>query len=139
MSVYALKQAMLGKAADAPKNNEDETNKGISNVHRPPEGRAPGTLDAKWGDHPPKGHDGYPDIYSSAVLREGADTRGGMLERLFDAPKTDAKTEQALMGQHFNNARQGAPHSPMLQRGRIKAASAEETLTDAVMRVVGHR
>jgi len=139
MSVDALKQAMLGKVADAPKNNEDDTNKGISDVRKPPEDRKPGTLDAKWGDRPAEDQTHDPAVHSSAVRREAADTRGQMLERLFDAPKADAKTEQALMGQNFANARQGSPHSPMLQRGRVKMAEADETLTDSVMRVIGHR
>jgi hypothetical protein len=138
MSVDTLKQAMLGKAADAPKTNENETQKGITHVRMPPEGRAPGTLNAKWGDTPREGKDGYPDVYSEAVHREAQDGRGDLLDRILDAGKTTAPAEQALMRQVFEHAGEGNPHSPLLQRN--KTASVDEpTLTDQVMRVVGHR
>jgi hypothetical protein len=141
MSVDALKQAMLGKVADAPKTNENDTNKGVADVREAPAGRAPDTLDAKWGDHPAKGIDGHSDVYSSAVLREARDGRSDLLERLFDSPKTTASVEQALVRKNFGDVdRDRVSHSPMLQRGRVKTASAdEESLTDKVMRVVGRR
>ena len=139
MSVDTLKQAMLGKAADAPKTNEDETQKGITNVRTPPAGRAPGTLDAKWGDKPREGKDGYPDVYSKGVHQEAQDGRGDLLDRILDAGKTTAPAEQALMRQHFEHAAEGNPHSPILQRGKTASADDSETLTDQVRRVVGHR
>jgi hypothetical protein len=141
MSVEALKQAMLGKAADAPKTNEDETNKGIGNVREKPADRKPGTLDAKWGDHPPEGNNGYPDAYSTGVVREARDTRGGVIERIFDSQRTSAPAEQSLMARLLAHAREGHPHSPLLQRGRPpeEKTASDETLTDAVNRVVGFR
>ena len=137
----AFKSA-LAKMAEAPKNNENDTLKGVANVRTQPEDRAPGTLDAKWGDDPPEGHNGYPDVYSTAVMREAKDGRGELIERMFDSPKAVAAKEQALMRQYFENAGEGDPHSPMLQRGNLplKHAHAEpETLTDQVNRVIGFR
>jgi|HubBroStandDraft_3_1064219.scaffolds.fasta_scaffold250740_2 hypothetical protein len=137
MSVAQLKEAMLAKAADAPKTNEDETNKGIGNVRTQPADRKPGTLDAKWGDHPT--HE--PDVYGEGVVREARDTRGGLIERIFDSQRTSAPAEQALMSRLLTHAREGHPHSPLLQRGRPpeEKTASDETLTDQVSRVVGFR
>lgn len=125
-------------------NNEMATQKGVANVYDPPDGRTPGTLDARWGDVPPEGANGYPDIYSKGVMRAAKDTRADMIERIFDSPRTSASPEQAMMSELFVNARDGHPHNPLLQRGRLPVEEhsekdASETLTDSVMRVVGHR
>jgi hypothetical protein len=141
MSVDALKQAM-SKGADAPKTNEDETQKGVADVRTPPGDRSPGTLDARWGDKPAEGHNGYPDVYGQAALQEARDGRGSLLERIFDSPKTTAPAEQALMRQNFVNAGEGTPHSPLLQRGHLPAKTAaadRPSLTDRVMRLFGRR
>jgi hypothetical protein len=137
MSVAQLKEAMLAKAADAPKTNEDETNKGVGNVRENPADRKPGTLDAKWGDHPTP----EPDVYSTAVVREARDGRGGLIDRIFDSQRTSAPAEQALMASLLVHAREGHPHSPILQRGRPpeEKTASDETLTDQVSRVVGFR
>ena len=127
-------RALMGKVADAPKNNEDDTNKGIENVYGPPHGRSPGTLDARWGDTPPP-----PETYGTGTKREARDGRNEMLERLFDSPRTSADVEQKLLRQNLTHFNEAHSHSPLLQRGRVKEASGEETLTDSVMRVVGHR
>ena len=130
---------MTTKQADAPDTNLDDTQKGVNNVYETPPGRKPGTLDALWGDQPPN-----PDTYGTAVMRSAQDTRADMIERLFDSPSTSASAEQAMMSALFENARDGRPHSPLLQRGRSSTkdhseAKEAETLTDSVMRVVGHR
>jgi hypothetical protein len=141
MSVEDLKAALLSKHADAPKNNEDETNRGVANVYDPPEDRRPGTIDAKWGDHPAKGHwPGYPDVYGKAALEAARDGRQAMIGRLFDSPATSGPVEQALMAASFAHASEGMPHSPLLQRGKLEklANDGSETLTDLVRRVVGH-
>jgi hypothetical protein len=134
-------KGLLGKVADAAETNEDSTQLSVNNLWPSHAGRRPGTLDAKWGDPSPSGVNDYPDVYSSAVMREAKDGRANLLERLFDSPRTSSPAEQALMSEHFENAREGAPHSPMLQRGRLplKVAHADETLTDQVMRVIGFR
>ena len=75
MSDDDLRDAFLSKVADAPKTNENDTNKGINNVYGPPPGRQPGTLDARWGDPPKTGPDGYPINYGTAVRREAGDDR----------------------------------------------------------------
>jgi hypothetical protein len=111
-------------------NNEDESNKGRADVYPQPEGRKPGTLDAKWGDAPPP-----PVTHGTAVEREAKNGRGEMIDRLFDSPKSSAPAEQKEMRELFTNADEGHPHSPMLQHGRAKTA-ADETLIDKVMRVV---
>jgi hypothetical protein len=141
MSVEELKVALAAMDNGRIENNEDHTNRGVANVYDPPAGRKPGTLDARWGDHPPEGHNGYPDVYGKAALEAAKDGRTDMIERLFDSPKTMAQVEQSLMAEHFVNAKDGTPHSPMLQRNHLplKEASADQTLTDQVMRVVGHR
>ena len=148
MSVEDLKTALIKRAANgAVENNEGDTNKGVADVYPTPPGRSPGTLDARWGDKPAEGHDGYTDVYSTSVRREAEDGRGALLDRLFDSPKSTAPAEQALMHQHFENAGAGDPHSPMLQHGhsplRGKTAHAvyfdDETLTDQVLRVAGRR
>ncbi len=141
MSVEALKQAM-SKGADAPKTNEDETQKGVADVRKSPADRSPGTLNAQWGDKPAEGHNGYPDVYGQAALQEARDGRAGLIERIFDSPKTTAPAEQALMRQNFANASEGTPHNPLLQRGHLpaKTASADRpSLTDKVLRVIGFR
>lgn len=137
MSVDTLKQALMAKsAADNGKlpNNEDETNKGTNGVRKDPEGRAPGTLDAPWGAKPPP-----PETYGTATRREAQDGRGDLLDRILDSGKTTAPAEQSLMRQYFEHAAEGNPHSPVLQRGHKTASADSETLTDSVMRVVGHR
>lgn len=137
MSVDALKQAMQTKAADAPKNNEDETLKGVGNVYEKPADRKPGTLDALWGDHPTP----EPDVYSTAVVREARNDRGGLIDRIFDSQRTSAPAEQALMASLLTHAREGHPHSPILQRGRPpeEKTASDHTLTDQVMDVIGFR
>ena len=134
---------MTEKIAEATQTNEDDTQLGVNNVYEPPPGRHPGTLSAKWGDQPPAGASGDPDIYGKAVLRGAQDTRSDMIERLFDSPGTSASAEQAAMAALFENAKDGRPHSPMLQRGRLPTEEHTEknaeTLTDSVLRVIGHR
>lgn len=135
---------MTTKQADAPETNLDDTQKGVSNVYEAPSGRKPSTLDAPWGEQPPAGPSGDPDIYGTAVMRSAQDTRANMIERIFDSPTTSAPAEQALMNSLFENARDGRPHSPLLQRGKsITKDHGEdkeaETLTDQVNRVVGFR
>ena len=132
MSVETLKQAMLNKAADQMHNNEDEAMQRPVQVHHDPAGRKPGTLDALWGDEPPD-----PEQHSDAVRREAKDDRNEQLERLFTSPASSARSEQAEMNQLLEHAGEGHPHSPLLQRG--KQASADDTLTDQVVRVVGRR
>jgi len=117
-------------------NNEDQSNKGRGDVYPPPEGRKPGTLDAKWGDKPPVSKNDDAAVHGTAVEREAHNGRGEMIDRLFDSPKTTAPAEQKEMSEFFANAREGHPHSPMLQRGREKTA-ADETLTDKVMKTIG--
>jgi len=134
----AFRRALI-KLAEGLETNEDDTQMGVNNVRENPEGRAPGTLDALWGDDSEPGHAGYPDVYGSAVLREAHDGRGAMLDRLFDSVHATAPAEQALMRQHFGPvADESLPHSPLLQHGRHKTA-APETLTDLVMRIAGRR
>jgi hypothetical protein len=126
---------MVTKAADAAKTNELDTNKGVNDVRKNPEDRSPGTLDAKWGDHPTPS----PDVYSTAVVREAHDGRASLIDRIFDSQKTTAPAEQSLMRQNFVNMAQGNPHSPILQRGKEpEKVASDETLTDQVTRVVGH-
>lgn len=67
---------------------------------------------------------------------EAKDGRNEMIERLFDSPKSSAGVEQKLMDENFVGATEGHPHSPMLQRNRVKTA-ADETLTDKVRKIVG--
>lgn len=135
---------MNAKQADAAETNLDGTNVSVNNVYEQPPGRHPGTLRAKWGDTPPEGANGYPDIYSTGVMRAAQDTRADMIERIFDSPATSAPAEQAMMSELFVNARDGHPHSPLLQRGRLPIKEHSEvdggrTLTDEVMRVIGRR
>jgi hypothetical protein len=141
MSVEGLKTAVSAMSNGRLEDNENETNRGVGNVYDPPSDRKPRTLDARWGDAPPQGRNGYPDVYGKAALEAARDGRTDMIERLFDSPKTMAEVEQALMAQNFEHAREGVPHSPMLQRNRLpaKEASADESLTDSVMRVCGRR
>jgi hypothetical protein len=117
-------------------NNEEQTNKGVGDVHTAPKDRKPGTLDARWGDHPPVSKNGDQAVFGTAAEREAKDGRNEMIERLFDSPKSSASAEQALMSQNFTGAADGHPHSPLLQRGRVKTA-ADETLTDKVRKVIG--
>lgn len=135
-----LIRAGLKQAAEAGgariEDNENQTNKGLGNVFPPPEGRKPGTLDAQWGDTPPKTEHGDQAVYGTAAEREAKNGRNDMIDRLFDSPKSNAGSEQSEMRELFENADKGNPHSPMLQRGRVKAA-ADETLTDKVRRIVG--
>ena len=131
---------VLQKAADTAPTNEDDTVLGVGNVYKKPEGRTPGTLDARWGDDPQVSPDGSTANYGTAVREEAHDDRNEMIERLFDSPKGSAQTEQQEMRQLLLNADEGHPHSPMLQRGHEgKIARADMTLTDLVMRTVGHR
>jgi hypothetical protein len=133
MSVEELKRALMGKVADAPKNNENDTLIGTGNVQPPPAGRKPGTVDAKWGDPPPP-----PETYGSSVKREAQNDRGDLLDRILDSPRTSAPAEQSLMQQYFAT-RDGHPHAPLLQRGRERAGDDDGTLTDQVRRVVGSK
>jgi hypothetical protein len=141
MSIVDDIRQRMAKAADAPANNELDPNQGVNDVRKNPPDRSPKTLDARWGDHPPEGHNGYPDVYGTAAVREAHDGRAALIERLFDSPKTTAPIEQALMTQLLSHAHEGHPHSPLLQRGRLQEekTAADETLTDQVNRVVGFR
>jgi hypothetical protein len=142
MDLEEMKTALGTKLAElTTPTNEDQTVKGIIDVRKDPADRAPGTLDAKWGDEPPKGQNGYPDVYSTAVMHESHDGRASLIDRLFDSPRSTAPAEQAEMRQLFANADKGEPHSPMLQHGKHKHAHMhlDETLADQVVRVVGIR
>ena len=131
MSVEQLQQALLAKRAEAAETNETKTNKGTNAVYPTPPGRYPGTLDAKWGDRPPP-----PVSNGTAVVEEAKNVRNDMVDRLFDSPATSAPAQQAEMAQLFVNAREGNPHSPLLQRGRM-VKQGEATLMDRVARIVG--
>lgn len=142
MSVEEMKEALAAMSNGRLDDNENETNRGVGNVYDPPADRKPRTLDSRWGDHPPEGHNGYPDVYGKAALEAAKDGRTDMIERLFDSPRTMAQVEQSLMAEHFVNAKDGTPHSPMLQRNHLplkEASVNDETLTDQVMRVAGRR
>jgi hypothetical protein len=144
MSVEDLKTTLASMSNGRIEDNEETPQKGVNNVYEKPDGRRPGTLDARWGDPPAEGHNGYPDVYGKAALEAAKDGRGDMIERLFDSPRTMAQVEQSLMAQNFVHARDGMPHSPMLQRNHLplKEASVNEsdlTLTDKVMRLAGRR
>ena len=135
MSDDILREAFMGKQAAAPKTNEDDTNKGVNNVYNPPAGRAPGTIDARWGDTPPTD----PVQHSTAVKREAYDDRNEQIERLLDSPATSAKAEQNLLSAYLEHASEGHPHSPLLQRGhKTASAGRPASLTDEILRVVGH-
>lgn len=138
MSVEDMKVALAAMSNGQTETNEDSPMKAKVEVYKDPEGRAPGTLDARWGAKPPS-----PVTYGSSTEAAAREGRTEMIERLFDTPKTYAQPEQALMSRLLEHASQGAPHSPMLQRGhKIKEASVnvrDETLTDQVMRVAGRR
>ena len=138
MSVEDLKNA-LAKKADAAKTNENDTQKGVADVREPPPDRAPGTLDAHWGDKPAVGPRGDPSVYGTSVEREAKDTRMGVLDRIFDSPRTSASAEKSVMDAYFEHANEGQPHSPLLQRGHKTASADEPTLTDKVNRVIGFR
>ncbi len=145
MTVEDLKLALLAKQADAPKNNEDETNRGVANVYDPPENRKPRTLDSRWGDHPAVDQDGHAAVFGTAALAAVEDGRGKMVERLFSSPATMAPVEQALMRANFAGFNEAIHHSPLMQRGHTplqkekRASTADETLTDQVLRVAGRR
>lgn len=130
MSVAELKQAMLDKvAAGRTATNEDEPTKGKANVYLPPEGCEPNIAGGNVG-------------YSAATLAAARETREEMMERLFDAPKTTAASEQALIHGLFSEEairERQVPHSILQRREKTKTASADETLTDKVLRVTGRR
>jgi len=127
-----LKTASNGRI----ENNEDQTNKGLANVYDPPPGRKPGTLDAKWGDTPPKSKTDDQAVFGKGVEDEAKNVRNEMIERLFDSPSSSAAAEQKLMGENFTGSAEGHPHSPLLQRERAKTA-ADETLTDKILKTIG--
>lgn len=140
MNELAMIRAGLAKQAAETggariEDNENQTNKGLGDVHTAPKDRKPGTLDARWGDHPPISKTDDQAVFGTAVEREAKDGRNEMIERLFDSPKSSAPAEQAEMASLFANAADAHPHSPLLQRGRVKTA-ADETLTDKVRRVI---
>jgi hypothetical protein len=127
MTVEALKEA-LKLAAGETENNENEPTRGKANVYENPEGHQTNTTGGNVG-------------HSVAVVNAARDGREDMVERLFDSPKTTGPTEQALLHSLFNKETVDnavTPHAAMLRRGRTKTAS-DETLTDRVLRVVGHR
>ncbi len=128
--------AMKLAASSGLQTNENETDKGTIDVYPTPPGRAPGTLDAKWGDMPPQGPNGNPAIYGTAVVSTAKDTREDMLERLFSSPSTSAPAEQALMGSLFEHAREGDPHSPLLRRNRQEKNASDESLREQVARII---
>lgn len=136
MSIAHLKEATAKLAAGGLETNEDETTKGKANVYPPPPGREPGTLSARWGDAA-----GHTVVNSTAAVEAAREGREGMVERLFNSPSTSGPAEQELIRTLFNrDTVEDAvkPHSAMLRHGRTKTAS-DETLTDRVLRVVGHR
>lgn len=131
----------VDKAAETIENNENESVRAQNNVRKDPPGRAPGTLDAKWGDEPAKDRDGDQVAYSSAVKREAHDGREGVVDRLFDSVASSAKADQDAIGDYFNAktvSEARTPHSLLLRHGKDKTAAAE-SLTDQVVRICGRR
>jgi hypothetical protein len=141
MSVAELKIALAALSNGRIEDNEGETAKGVGNVYEKPTDRKPGTLDARWGDHPATSANGDAAVYGLAALQAAHDGRQGMAERLFSSPATSGPSEQALMRQLLEHANEGHPHSIMLQRGKSEktASDASKTLIDQVMKVVGRR
>ena len=137
MSVESLKQALIdSKTAEKLDTNEDKPTLSQNNVYKDPPGRSPGTLDARWGDKP-----GPAIVHGTAAVDAAEDGRGGMIDRLFDSPKTTAPAEQELVRTIFNaeTVNEGhPPHSPMLRRGKVKIAE-DESLAEQVQRVTGLR
>src|SRR5580700_4205417 len=136
MSVAQLKAAMAAAGNGKIKDNESALLKGTANVHTPPEGRAPGTLNARWGDHPPTSPTKDTAVHGTAVEQAAHDDRNGMIERLFDSPGSSAPTEQKLMEGYFTAPKDGFPHSPLLQRGHLDKTAQDETLAQQVRRVI---
>jgi hypothetical protein len=105
-----------------------------------PAGRAPGTLDALWGDAPPRGLDSSQAVFSTAARREAEEGRDGLAGKLFNSLAASAPAEQNAISDYFNaeTVREAhKPHSLLLRHHKDKYAS-DETLTDQVKRVVGH-
>lgn len=124
----ALKNNMKLAAGELENNREDST-VGVMNVHENPEGREPGTLDAHWGDNPPEEVE-----HGSGVLREAAEDRTKMLERVFDGMPQASEVAKDQISDSFA-ARDYSSHSALLQK---KASVLEEpSLFNRVRRLTG--
>lgn len=132
----------MREAAGRLDDNEDQPTTGMMNVHVNPEGRKPGTLDAKWGDNPPARDNGYPDHYGEGVMREAKDDRHGVLKRVFDGIEQASNVAEAEVAQNFAHGASGnyEAHSPLLNRQKTAEHVPDEgSLTDKVLRTIGRR
>ena len=130
MSLDALEELLFGKTAEAAETNENSPLLKALEVHVNPPDRQPGTLNAKWGDHPPE-----PVLHSTGVKREAQADRPDMLKRLFATMEGSSSAEKKLMAERFQEMGSKAvtSHSPMLQK------HAHQTFAERVGRTVGPR
>jgi len=116
-------------AAGEMATNEDETNKGVLEVYKTPAGRAPGTVDAKWGDTPLKD----PQVHGSGVLREAGEGRKYLLGRLFSSMPSASTNAKGVVGAAFDTTNYES-HSPLLHKEKTASTTS---LSERVRKVAG--
>jgi hypothetical protein len=120
--------------------NSNMPNKGVMNVYNAPKGREEGTLNARWGDNPPKQPLNWAGDHSTGVVEEAIDDRRGVLERVFDGLAPARDQARAEIAQLFEHGQSGEYEAHAAVLGKQKTASVhvpdEGSLTDRVRSIL---
>lgn len=124
--------------------NQDMDDTGLMNVYPAPEGRSPGTIDAKWGDKPAPRPLGYVGNYGKGAFDTAKDVRHGVLSRVFSGMEQAKDNTRKTMSELLEHAASGEheSHSAAMTQEKTSAARhlpEDESLTDRVMAVCGRR
>ena len=133
MSARDTVNLLWQKQAERLADDESRLVPGKMDLYPDPAGRAPGTIDARWGDAP------NPDKapLGTGTLREINRGRGEMLEKLFESFGSSSAAARAGIAQDFAPGYE--TKAPMLHPHIKTAAPHTPTLTERVRAVVGRR
>jgi hypothetical protein len=137
----AMESIRSGETNGVLENNADMGTKGRMNVYKDPPDRAPGTLDARWGDDPiPTTTLNYRGTYGTGTEREARDDRQGVLERIFSGMGPARDVARREIAQIFTGPYES--RSTLLDKEKTAAAvhvPEEHTLTERVRSLTGER
>lgn len=114
---------------------------GVMNVYENPEGREPGTLNAKWGDKPIERPLNHVGDYGEGVMEMAHDTRHGVLDRVFSGTSEARRAARAEIAANFVHGANGEYEARTALLSKEKTASAnvfdEGSLSDRIRSLVG--
>lgn len=121
--------------------NLDMGTVGMMNVYKNPPDRAPGTIDAKWGDTPPARPLNYMGDYGEGAMEMAHDTRHGVLDRVFSGTSEARRAAQAEIAANFAHGSSGEYEARAALLSKEKTAAThvpdDGSFTERVRSIVG--